>query len=306
MNKYLIALFAACALTAASASAQYVPINAELPSQGGHAGAILGTNGTNTSWVATPTPFPGAVVPTPSATGQLLYSANGTTWIVLAIGSGGQCLLSNGSPLIPTWGSCGAGGGPTLAANQTWTGVNAYTNAAGSNFGTPLANNPNLINIAQGVGGQDNYMHLGGDASKICDGQTGDALAFSDSNNGAYITVSSNGASIGICQDTYFTTATRFSNGLFSVASNVQVFPWHPATAPTCTIGLGGTTCTTSSFTPPSASNVCTANAQGTTPPGGVVGETTVSAPGATDTVTYTSVSAIGGGAVVTFNVTCD
>jgi hypothetical protein len=78
----------------------------------------------------------------------------------------GQCLQVISGDL--GYGACGTVGGPTLAANQTWTGINTYTNASGTNFGTVNTNNLGLLNIAQGVGGGGSFVTMGADGSKQC------------------------------------------------------------------------------------------------------------------------------------------
>lgn len=96
------------------------------------------------------------------------------------------------------------------------------------------------------------------------------------------------------------------ANGLYSDGGTVQAYPWHPASAPTCTIAAAGTTCTTGNISMPHSTMVCSANVQGTSPPAGVVGEVDVSAPGSTETITYTLSSAWVAGGTITFNMTCD
>ena len=108
-GKYAIASFPPLPLANAQVGA------APRPTLTGGGCVVSGANGylgfTNCAALAptpapTATPFPGAIVPTPAATGDMLYSANGTTWVVLSIGTSGQCLKPEGSPLVPTWTTC--------------------------------------------------------------------------------------------------------------------------------------------------------------------------------------------------------
>jgi hypothetical protein len=244
----------------------------------------------------TATPFPGAVVPTPSATGQMISSTNGSTFSLLNVGTANQCLLSNGT--IPGWSSaCGL-----LAANQTWAGINAFTNAAGSNFGTPGSNNSSLVNVAEGVGGDGGFMHIGANAAASCAGVAGTAFALDDiTSNGTFLTINDGSGRTGICNP------LMLPGDVLALASDPNNFAslWRPATAPTCTVGAGGTTCTTAAFGAGGVPLTCTANVRGSAPPSGFVSEVDVSAPGVTVTATYTSSSAWVAGGVITFNVTC-
>jgi hypothetical protein len=142
----------------------------------------------------TATPFPGAVVPTPSATGQMISSTNGSTFSLLNVGTTNQCLLSNGT--IPGWSSaCGL-----LAADQTWTGINSFTNTAGTNFGTPGVNNQNLVNIAEGAGAGDPFIHLGAtsDPSWACATVIPDGMDISNNDTGSWMAFSA-GGDMGFC-----------------------------------------------------------------------------------------------------------
>lgn len=65
-------------------------------------------------------PASGAAVPTPSATGQLLYSANGSTYVLLNIGTTSMCLSVAASE--PSWVAC-----PTLSGTNTFGGTNSFT-----------------------------------------------------------------------------------------------------------------------------------------------------------------------------------
>ncbi len=179
MKTYLFDLLAVCALSASASAAQYVPINAELPPQTGQSGKVLGTDGSSTSWVVG-----SSNVPNPSATGQMMYSADGSTWIVLGIGTNGQCLLSNGSPLIPTWGSCG-GSTSDLGTSGTYSAPlkieGGYAGSGKSGFG---------------------FFTLGSSATDTCSGIVGEYVDLYVDIGGAYngpaMTINSKG-SVGFC-----------------------------------------------------------------------------------------------------------
>jgi hypothetical protein len=84
-------------------------------------------------------------------------------------------------------------------------------------------------------------------------------------------------------------------------------YPWHPATDPTCMIGVGGTTCTTTDITLPAANMRCTANIMGADTLGGVGSFAPRIEYPTTTSFNLTEIAAgvIAGGGIVTFSTTC-
>jgi len=241
-----------------------------------------------------------ALLPAPA----LAQFTLGNLYAIPAPVAPGFCLGSNGTKSAPVWVACG--GGPVLGGNNTWTGINTFTNTTPLILGTSAVDHPNLIQLVPLAGQSGTNTTIGSDSTAVCvmGGDNGGALLISDNgNNGPFLLIDGTSGNMTIC------SALGIPNGLVAGATNLQkVWPWHPPTAPNCTIGAGGTTCTTAAFTPPAGGSntsvVCTANVRGTSVSTGGPGEVRVSAPGATDTVTYTT-GVIAGGAVITFNVTC-
>lgn len=97
----------------------------------------------------------GASVPTPNATGQTLYSANGTTFSLLGIGTTGDVLTVAGG--VPTW-AAGGGGGPTLGGDNAWTGTSTFASAGT----TPPYNPPIVVTADGGTEGVLKYSASGG------------------------------------------------------------------------------------------------------------------------------------------------
>ncbi len=170
----------------------------------GTAGSVLTSTGTNAAPAfavpsvapttgPTATPFPGAVVPTPNATGQLISSTNGSTFSLLNIGSTGQVLTVAGG--VPSW-ATPAASGASLSANQTFTGINAFSNTAGVSFGpggsvdVPTAIKWGSANVG--------VITLGSDTTQVCGGVLGFSLALVDV-GGAALTSSDGGT--GICSN---------------------------------------------------------------------------------------------------------
>ena len=117
----------------------------------------------------------------------------------------GQCFAasSDTTPVVVPVACGGGGGGPTLAGNNVWTGVNAFTNTAGTQFGalnTPNANQPTQVLIAAGAGingaGAGNFTTIGADSTVNCGGaftaNNGDALVLNNSISGPILTVDLN------------------------------------------------------------------------------------------------------------------
>jgi hypothetical protein len=80
----------------------------------------------------------------------------------------GQCFKASNDTtpvVVPT--ACG-GGGPTLAGNNTWTGVNSFTNAAGTNLGVNGVDASCKANVGQGSNGNFDYTCFGADSTISC------------------------------------------------------------------------------------------------------------------------------------------
>lgn len=209
-------------------------------------------------------------VPPPSA--QLAPSPSNT-----------NCLTTDGTN--NAWASCGGGGGgPTLSATQTWTGVNTYSNTLKVNpfDGIQLQSGPNVFLLADGStcsggtsGAAFDFYVAGGPGAVLCGDGSGNI-------------------SIGLSGQT-----TAIENG------TVAAYPWHPATDPACTVGAGGTSCTATVTVPGPNSMRCSANDEGAAL-GGVGYSISVSSPSAgVVTITYGAVGVIAGGGTATFSVTC-
>jgi hypothetical protein len=229
----------------------------------------------------------GGTTPNITFTG-LLPVANGGSGTSTPSLIAGTNVSITGSWPNQTVNSSAGGGGPTLAATQTWTGVNTY--AASTTTGEIIIGGTSSNCV------MDYGLSIGGVLNLPCDVATRALLNVNHMfNQGTY-------------QDA--TGAAGTSGQILSSTGTGTLWitspAGHPATAPTCTVTAGTATCTSAAFTPPNATSVCTANVRGTGPPGGIPGEVDVSAPGATDTVTFTAVTTIVAGASVTFNVTCD
>jgi hypothetical protein len=93
-------------------------------------------------------------------------------------------------------------------------------------------------------------------------------------------------------------------NGLTADGGTTTTYPWYPSPEPTCTIGAGGTSCSTTVDIPHSGME-CTANLAGTSLIGGLVGEVLIDITDTTETLTYATPSLAGGG-VITFHNICN
>jgi hypothetical protein len=147
---------------------------------------------------------------------------NACIFTPLAVGSVGQVLTSNGANTLPSF-AAGGGGGPTLAGNNTWTGTNTYTNAAGANFGTPGVNSLNSVNIAEGVGGSAPYLNIGAtnDPSWGCLGLLGTTGIFLDQNDGVFMEFDAQSSLVGFCSG--FRTASIDSFGVVRTRNDLVV-----------------------------------------------------------------------------------
>lgn len=229
------------------------------------------------------------------------------------IGQAGKVLGTNGT--VPSWVTGGGGGGPTLAANQTWTGVNSYTNVAGGlAFGTALTNQIDMT-FQSGSNGFGILNKLGVNSTRNCGsvggfGYYGDFLDFYDTAGGGDAFTINNANNVGFCDAVDIEGTLNAEQGIFAgpPATSVQTYPWHPTTAPSCTIGTGGTTCTTSNLTLPAAGMQCTANPVGSGTIGGVgqfaLGITYPTT--STFNITATFVTTLVSGGTDTFSTICN
>ncbi len=251
-------------------------------------------SGLGTAWATL------ASIPTPTTIGQMLLSTNGSTFSLLNSGSDGLCLVEYSG--LPQWGQdC-----PSLGGDNTFTGNNIFNGGNGTTFGNPISPG-NGIKWVETASNSNypctSYRWLSSNTTNIVGiSTTAEAMNLSDCNNNGLMQVDGAGnvGTVGTIQ-----TLTGFIPA--AATNSVIAYPWHPAIAPTCVVDAGGTTCTTTDITMPNAIMVCTANEQGTGPL--FTGENShiyVSAPGATETITYLTNAVWTAGGTITFNMTCN
>lgn len=103
------------------------------------------------------------------------------------------------------------------------------------------------------------------------------------------------------------TGAISANGGLYGDGGTVLTYPWHPSSAPSCTISAGGSGCNVV-VTIPHSGMVCNANAQGSgSLLGGIGYDIQVPASsGTSQIIYYVATAAIAGGGTVNFSVTCN
>lgn len=169
----------------------------------------------------------GAVIPTPSATGQLISTTNGSTFSLLNVGATGQVLTVAGG--VPAWASP-APGGASLSANQTFTGANTFSNSAGISVGP--AGDIDVPTVIKWGSANAGAISLGSDTTKTCAGIPGFSLALVDA-GGAALTSSDGGT--GVCSN-------LFVNGVISMTGGHRLinFGATDGSAPTLQLGMAG------------------------------------------------------------------
>jgi hypothetical protein len=243
--------------------------------------------------------------------GDLFYASANGTMNVLHIGSNAQCLTVASS--MPSWASCGGGGGPTLAGTQTWTGTNTFQ----VNFVPIVLSCPGSNTCDINTQSQILSEYYGPQQSASCSSGIGP--------NGTIWQIHSNSNSVGLpnvvslaigaswngsleiasCVP-FDNTAGIYSDATASSNGVVAAYPWHPATDPRCTVSTGGTSCSTT-FTAPHTGMKCSGSPQGT----GLLGGVGQFAPGFTAssdptwTITATFAAPVTGGGTDTFSTVC-
>jgi len=300
----------------------------QLPNQTGQSGKVLGTNGTSPSWVVSGGGGP-TFAGTNNWTGTNNYGVVNTNRpslinILGAPGSAGAIINIGADASQSCFGVTGNG----LAINDTF------------NNGPYLLIDTNLGSVAMCAGLQTNsvganYLNMRGNSilSIGTTGVDGGGVSWGTTGGGiAQLSSGGSGASPGSCgpwslglqagpsnlcggsSGSVIVTGLLYnSNGITSDTGVTVSRPWHPLTAPSCSIAPGGTTCT-ALFTTQNPDLFCSANVQGTAPPASpITGEVNVLPPPAPPivggygfSVTYTLASVWTAGGTVTFNVTCD
>lgn len=147
----------------------YSTLDARFPVSGND-GYVLTEDSTQAfgfAWKAAPS----GTVPTPTAIGDMLYSADGATWTKLAIGSDNQVLTVNVN--VPNWESS-AGAGTFLGLSDTPASFTARRLMVANSLATALAVNTSTDTI--------NYINLQADAIQTGNQPKG-TIAFDDSND---------------------------------------------------------------------------------------------------------------------------
>ncbi len=97
----------------------------------------------------------GATVPNPNATGQTLFSANGSTFSLLNAGSNGQVLTLSGG--VPTWAAGGGGGGVTSVTSSNGLYLTASPTTGAVVVGLPTSG----TSCASVIGSEFSLTHSG-------------------------------------------------------------------------------------------------------------------------------------------------